>query len=93
MQPIVFHHVMDRVDAAGWQIIQQTDGLEVLLAVPHSVDFHQVEMDLRTALTATGAVSPQVHIREVDAIPRTALGKAPLIRKGSTLDGKPERST
>ena len=83
VQPIVFHHVMDRVDTAGWQIIQHPDGLEVLLAQPHSVDFQQIKMDLRTALTATGAVSPQLHIREVDAIPRTALGKAPLIAKAA----------
>ena len=37
VQPIVFHHVMDRVTAAAWQIIQRPDGLEVLLVQPHEV--------------------------------------------------------
>jgi hypothetical protein len=38
VQPIVFHHIMDRVRAAGWQIQQTGAGLEILLAQPDEVD-------------------------------------------------------
>ena len=37
IQPIVFHHIMDTISAAGWQINQTVDGLEVLLAQPHNI--------------------------------------------------------
>ena len=80
VQPIVFHHVMDDVAAAGWQIAQRDDGhLDVLLARPREVDPEALAARLRSALTARGAVAPAVRIQTVDAIPRTPLGKAPLI--------------
>ena len=70
---------MDRVSTAGWQIIQRPDGLEVLLAQPHGVDDQVLAANLQFALTGQGVAAPDVRIREVAAIPRTALGKAPLI--------------
>jgi phenylacetate-coenzyme A ligase PaaK-like adenylate-forming protein len=81
VQPIVFHHVMDRVQAAGWQIQQTGQGLEVLLAQPQQVDTSMLAGDIRSALATQGVVPPPVQIREVMAIPRTPLGKAPLITK------------
>lgn len=81
VRPVVFHHVMDRISAAGWQIVQHADRLEVLLARPQEVDQPALVTVLQAALTAQGVVTPSVQIREVAAIPRTALGKAPLIRK------------
>ena len=80
VQPIVFHHVMDDIAAAGWQIAQRDDGhLDVLLAHPREVDTEALTTRLRSALTARGAVAPAVRIQTVNAIPRTPLGKAPLI--------------
>jgi phenylacetate-CoA ligase len=84
VQPIVFHHIMDRVRAAGWQIQQTGAGLEVLLAQPHEVDRSMLAGDIRSALAAQGVMPPPVHINQVEAIPRTALGKAPLITKTSS---------
>ena len=81
VRPIVFHHVMDRVQAAGWQIQQTGAGLEVLLARPQEVDPSMLAGDIRSALAAQGVIPPAVHVREVAAIPRTPLGKAPLITK------------
>jgi phenylacetate-CoA ligase len=84
VQPIVFHHIMDGVHAAGWQIQQTGAGLEVLLAQPHEVDRSMLAGDIRSALAAQGVLPPPVHINQVEAIPRTALGKAPLITKTSS---------
>jgi hypothetical protein len=39
---------------------------------------------LQVALAAQGVAPPAVRIREVAAIPRTALGKAPLITTADT---------
>jgi putative adenylate-forming enzyme len=84
VQPIVFHHVMDRVQAAGWQIQQTGAGLEVLLAQPHEVDTSMLAGDIRSALADQGVVPPPVQVNQVMAIPRTPLGKAPLITKMSS---------
>jgi hypothetical protein len=40
--------------------------------------------DIRSALAVQGVMPPPVHINQVMAIPRTALGKAPLITKTSS---------
>jgi phenylacetate-CoA ligase len=72
VQPIVFHHVMDRVRAAGWQIRQTGTGLEVLLAQPHEVDTSMLAGDIRSALAVQGVLPPPVQVNQVMAIPRTA---------------------
>ena len=80
IQPLVFHHVMDTVSAAGWQVKQQGDGrLVVLLAQPQHVDPAALRVALRSALVGQGVQPPPIEVQEVPAIPRTALGKAPLI--------------
>jgi phenylacetate-CoA ligase len=84
VQPIVFHHIMDGVHAAGWQIQQTGADLEVLLAQPHEVDRSMLAGDIRSALAAQGVMPPPVHINQVEVIPRTALRKAPLITKTSS---------
>jgi len=77
VQPIVFHHVMDDVAAAGWQIAQRADGhLDVLLAHPRTVDPEALAARLRSAVTARGVAAPTVRVQIVDVIPRTPLGKA-----------------
>src|SRR5215208_5878518 len=80
VQPLVFHHVMDGVTAAGWQVKQHPDGrLEVLVAQPQGLDGAALVAALRSALVGQGVQPPPIQVQEVPAIPRTALGKAPLI--------------
>ena len=81
VQPIVFHHVMDTIAAAGWQIVQRPNGdLEALLVPTGPIDEPALVESLRSALAAQGVRVPAVRTRMVPAIPRTALGKAPLIQ-------------
>jgi phenylacetate-coenzyme A ligase PaaK-like adenylate-forming protein len=82
VQPVIFHHVMDRVSAAGWQIRQHGSRLEVLVAQPRDLNADGLAVAIRSALTAQGIQPPAIAVQEVAAIPRTALGKAPLIIKG-----------
>ncbi|MDD7966135.1 phenylacetate--CoA ligase family protein [Actinomycetospora lemnae] len=83
VQPVTFHHVMDTVTAAGWQIVQRAAGLEVLLARPVDVDTSVLAASLSAVLEAQGVVAPTVTVRAVETIPHTALGKAPLIVRGT----------
>jgi len=79
VQPAVVHGVMDGVPAEGWQLVQEPERLAVLLAgVPDSFDEDGLADRLRRELRSRGALPPPVQVQRVRAIPRTALGKAPL---------------
>ena len=81
MQPIVFHHIMDRVRAAGWQIRQTGAGLEVFCLLSRTRSMRQVWRAISARPWRPRVLPPPVQINQVMAIPRMALGKAPLITK------------
>ncbi len=85
VHPLVFHRVMDSVPASGWQIVQEGDGLTVLLSGVRDgfVDMALADA-LRQALMVQGATAPPITVRRVPAIPQTAAGKAPLIKAKSS---------
>ena len=84
MQPAVVHGVMDEVSAEGWQLVQEPERLAVLLAgVPDCFDEDGLADRLRRELRSRGALPPPVQVQRVRAIPRTALGKAPLIKRST----------
>ena len=81
MQPALFHRVMDTVPAGGWQVVQEPEGLTVLLSgVQKGFVDDALADSLRWELAAQGAIVPSVKVRRVPAIPRTGAGKAPLIK-------------
>ena len=81
VNPHVFHRVMDGAPAAGWQIVQEADGLDVLLAGAHddAVDA-AIATALERELAAQGIVVPPIRIRRAPEIPRGATGKLLLIK-------------
>jgi phenylacetate-coenzyme A ligase PaaK-like adenylate-forming protein len=81
VQPIIFHRVMDAVPAGGWQVVQGTEGLTVLLSGVRE-DFADAALidSLRRELEVQGVIVPPVKVRRVPTIPRTTVGKAPLIK-------------
>jgi phenylacetate-CoA ligase len=84
IHPNVFHHIMDKVRAEGWQIIHDETGLTVLLStVSQDFDTEALHTDLRKALASRGVLTPPIHLQLVDEIPKSASGKSPLIK--STL--------
>ena len=81
VQPNVFHRALERLPVSGWQVIARGESIEVLLARPFGgVDPGEVAANVRTQLERAGAGDVHVAATIVDEIPRTALGKAPLIR-------------
>ena len=93
VQPLVFHHIMDRVTAAGWQVTQHGDELEVLLAQPRDLDHGALAGAINSALATQGVQPPRIKVREVASIPRTALGKAPLIVRESVAQPRANVAT
>jgi phenylacetate-CoA ligase len=81
VQPIIFHRVMDAVPAGGWQVAQGSEGLTVLLSgVREGFADASLIDSLRQELGAQGAIVPPVEVRHVPTVPRTTVGKAPLIK-------------
>ena len=81
VHPNVFHGALERLPVAGWQVIDEAGRLRVLLAGAAEVDVTVVADSVRLALERVGAHRIPVAVDLVAAIPRTALGKAPLIRR------------
>lgn len=81
VQPLVFHSIMDAAPAGGWQVLQEADGLHVLLSgVREGFESESITVPMTNALAAQGAVPPPIRVERVAAIPQTSAGKAPLIR-------------
>jgi phenylacetate-CoA ligase len=85
VQPALFHRVMDTVPAGGWQVVQESKGLTVLLSgVQEGFVDATLADSLRGELAAQGAIVPPVKVKRVPAIPRTGTSKAPLINASGT---------
>jgi phenylacetate-CoA ligase len=93
VQPIVFHRVMDAVPAGEWQVAQGPEGLTVLLSgVREGFADATLLNSLRRELEAQGVVMPPAKVRRVPAIPRTTVGKAPLIKSYMSASEVPRSS-
>ncbi|MEO5951298.1 MAG: phenylacetate--CoA ligase family protein [Chloroflexia bacterium] len=81
VQPIVFHRIMEAVMAAEWQVIQTEGGLEVLIGgAREGFSAEALAGELQHELSAQGVAQLPIKVMQVEAIPRNALGKAPLIK-------------
>src|SRR6266545_2345651 len=82
IRPLVINRIMDIVPVSGWQVIQQADnGLVVLLSGARDGMTDEVLVDqLNKSLAQEGAHVPYIRIQHVSEIPKTASGKAPLIK-------------
>ena len=80
LHPVVFHRVLDLLDAPAWQVRQRGADITVLVAAPGpKVDIVATEHALRAALAQAGAEPRAVSLSIVDRIPAGAAGKRPLI--------------
>jgi phenylacetate-coenzyme A ligase PaaK-like adenylate-forming protein len=82
IHPNVFHRALELVSAAAWQVIAGRDAVRVLLERPEGVDLDRIARAVAHGLARQGVADLPVRVEPVDALPRTALGKAPLIRRG-----------
>jgi putative adenylate-forming enzyme len=90
VQPLVFNRVMDIIPVSGWQIAQQADdGLVVLLTGARNGLADEALMDrLAQSLAQEGVRVPYIKVERINAIPKTAAGKAPLIKAYSHANGR-----
>jgi phenylacetate-coenzyme A ligase PaaK-like adenylate-forming protein len=85
VHPLVFSRIMDTLPVSGWQVVQEASRLSVLLSGVRGSFGDQLLADtLRQALAEQGAIVPLVEVQWVENIPKTAAGKAPLIKSNLT---------
>jgi len=85
VHPNVFHAVLDELGAAQWQVVHEPGRLRVLLVeTGTAIDNATVRQSVEDAVHAAGATQTDVQVETVDNIPRSALGKLPLIRLATT---------
>ena len=81
VHPIIFHNIMDTLPVRGWQVVQETDCLHLLLAdVRGTVNESELVDVVRQALKKQEAVVPPVAVQRVNAIPQASSGKTQLVK-------------
>ena len=82
IRPLVINRIMDIVPVSGWQVIQQADqGLVLLLTgARNGLTDDGLVNQINQSLAQQDAQAPYIHIQHVSEIPKTASGKAPLIK-------------
>ncbi len=81
VHPITFHHILDSLPVSGWQVVQEADGLRVLLSgAAASVADDALVHRLTQRLANQGAQVPLIRVQHVATIPKNATGKTPLIK-------------
>ena len=78
IHPLLFHTLLDLLPVSGWQVVQEADGLRILLAQVHdALDDRQIESQVRQALAAQEAVVPSIQVQQVEAIPKPLSARPP----------------
>jgi len=86
VHPIVFHDLADALPVSGWQVVQEAEGLRLLVSGLHgALDKGALAEAMRKELARRGALVPRVEVEEVASIPQAASGKTPLVK--SNLSG------
>jgi phenylacetate-coenzyme A ligase PaaK-like adenylate-forming protein len=80
IHPNIFHELLERVPAAGWQVVQRPGALDIrFVGVPDAHPLGELAELVRAALADRGAEPPAVSIERATTLERGATGKAPLI--------------
>ncbi len=79
IHPVLFHRALETVPAREWQVIQEDNGLRILLGHARGVATAELADQIARDLREAGAIPPPIRIELVDAVPRTALGKLRLV--------------
>jgi phenylacetate-CoA ligase len=81
IHPLVFHNIIDVMPVSGWQVVQEVDGLHILLSGLHgTVDDEQLKSLIQKALSMQNVATPDITIQRVTTIPQTIAGKTPLVK-------------
>lgn len=80
VHPNVFHQALETAPVAGWQVIQDENGLSILVTGLRDGSWsRRLPPTLGRILEAQAAQPPEIRVIAVETLERGATGKAPLI--------------
>jgi len=80
VRPNVFHRALEQAPVAAWQVAQRGAGLLIRLVRSDApLDEASISVNVLRELAKVGAAPGGVEVQIVEALEKTALGKAPLI--------------
>lgn len=81
VHPNVFHELLETVPAAGWQVVQTGEGLEIYLLGPTGGEdaAQALERSIRLRMESEGAMVESIRVVPAAQLRRGATGKAPLV--------------
>jgi hypothetical protein len=83
---------MDMVPTNGWQIVQGSNDLTLLLSNMRGSFLDDMLVgQLQRGLANQAVVVPPIIVQHVDAIPKSASGKSPLIKSSLNRDPQDEQ--
>ena len=78
--PLQFETVFDMLPISGWQVIQEQDGLHILLTgASQQLRDEEVLDKLRRVLSGRGVIVPPMQIQRVTQLTTNASGKIPML--------------
>ena len=89
IRPLVINRIMDIAPVTGWQVNQQVDnGLVIFLTgMRDGLTDESLVARISKSLAQEGARAPYIRVQHVPEIPKTASGKAPLIKAYKSPSG------
>lgn len=80
LAPLQFQTIFDMLPIGGWQIIQESDGLHILLlGASEQLRDEDVLSGVRQVLAGRGAQVPPLQVQRVSTLIRNAGGKVPML--------------
>jgi putative adenylate-forming enzyme len=92
VHPNVVHRVLEPIAARAWQVVNRQGDLRILLLDPSDVDDHALGAALTAAIAEAGGVTVRVGVERVSEIPKSTMGKAPLVRNLAPNETEPPTS-
>jgi putative adenylate-forming enzyme len=81
VHPNLFHRLLEPLPVEEYQVVQEADRLRILLARPaRPIEREALAAAVARALRESGAEAPPIEVEIVEAVPRSRLGKAPLVK-------------
>jgi phenylacetate-coenzyme A ligase PaaK-like adenylate-forming protein len=91
IHPKVFHDILEPLPVQAWQVIAEPGVIRVLLVRPEDqIDGERLSSEVSRTLERQGAFPGPVRVESVKAVPRTALGKAPLVKAWTSFRDSPK---
>jgi phenylacetate-CoA ligase len=80
LHPVVVHAVLEPIEARAWQVVNHAGDIRIVLEGARRGNEAALVDAFGSALRRAGGAARTIVVEHVEAIPKAALGKTPLVR-------------